>query len=70
MYDENGDWYTFPIGHKMNFIQENIRISDNGFRQVNRLYQAQDCNGCPVRQTCNKSKGNKENRNKSKIKSL
>ena len=36
------------MGQKMNFIGEKIRISDNGFRQVNRLYHAQDCNGCPV----------------------
>jgi transposase len=58
-YDENDDCYTCPMGQKMNFTQEKIRISDNGFRQVNRLYQAQDCKGCPVREACNKSKGNR-----------
>jgi hypothetical protein len=42
-YNENDDCYTCPMGRKMNFIGEKIRISDNGFRQVNRLYQAQDC---------------------------
>jgi len=58
-YDENDDCYTCPMGQKMNFIGEKIRISDNGFRQVNRSYQAQDCIGCPVREACNKSKGNR-----------
>ena len=58
-YDKNDDCYTCPMGQKMNFTQEKIRISDNGFRQVNRLYQAQDCKGCPVREACNKSKGNR-----------
>jgi hypothetical protein len=58
-YDENDDCYTCPIGQKMNFIGEKIRISENGFRQVNRLYQAQDYKGCPVREACNKSKGNR-----------
>jgi hypothetical protein len=58
-YDENDDCYTCPMGQKMNFTQEKIRISDNGFRQVNRLYQAQDCKGCPLREACNKSKGNR-----------
>jgi len=58
-YDQNDDCYTCPMGQKMNFIGEKIRISDNGFRQVNRLYQAQDCNGCPLRESCNKSKGSR-----------
>ena len=49
-------------GLKMNFIGEKVRITDNGFRQVNRLYQAQNCNGCPVREACNKSKGNRNYR--------
>jgi hypothetical protein len=58
-YDENEDSYTCPMGKKMNFIGEKVRITDNGFRQVKRLYQAQDCNGCPVREACNKSKNNR-----------
>jgi transposase len=58
-YDENEDSYTCPMGKKMNFIGEKVRITDNGFRQVKRLYQAQDCNGCPVREECNKSKNNR-----------
>jgi transposase len=58
-YDENDDSYSCPMGQKMNFIGEKVRITDNGFRQVKRLYQAQDCNGCPVREACNKSKGNR-----------
>jgi len=58
-YDENEDSYTCPMGQKMNFIGEKVRITDNGFRQVKRLYQAQDCNGCPVREACNKSRNNR-----------
>jgi hypothetical protein len=34
-------------------------MTDNGFRQVKQLYQAQDCNGCPVREACNRSKDNR-----------
>jgi len=59
LYDENDDSYSCPMGQKMNFIGEKVRITDNGFRQVKRLYQAQDCKECPVREACNKSKGNK-----------
>lgn len=59
-YNENDDSYTCPMGQKMNFIGEKVRITDNGFRQVKRLYQAQNCKGCPVREACNKSKGNRK----------
>ncbi len=47
------------MGQKMNFLEEKIRITDNGFKQIKRLYQAQNCNGCPMREGCNKSKENR-----------
>lgn len=59
LYDENDDSYTCPMGQKMSFTGEKVRITDNGFRQIKRLYQAQDCKGCPVREACNKSRGNR-----------
>jgi transposase len=58
-YDEKSDSYTCPMGQQMNFIKEKIKITDNGFRQIKRLYQAQNCNGCSMRGACNKSKGNR-----------
>jgi transposase len=58
-YDDNADLYTCPMGQHMNFIKEKIKITDNGFRQIKRLYQAQNCNGCPMRDSCKKSKGNR-----------
>jgi len=58
-YNENDDSYTCPMGQKMNFTGEKVRITDNGFRQIKRLYQAKNCNGCPMRNDCNKTKGNR-----------
>jgi transposase len=58
-YDEKNDSYTCPMGQQMNFIKEKIKITNNGFRQIKRLYQAQNCNGCQMREACNKSKGNR-----------
>lgn len=59
-YNEEHDSYTCPMGQQMNFIKEKIKITDNGFRQIKRLYQAENCNGCPVRDICNKkSKSNR-----------
>jgi hypothetical protein len=48
------------MGQKMKFIGEKVRVTDNGFRQVKRIYQAQHCMGCPEREACNKSKDNKK----------
>ena len=47
------------MGKQLNFVKEKTKITDNGFRQIKRLYQAQNCNGCPVKDACNKGKGNK-----------
>jgi transposase len=58
-YDQKSDRYTCPMGQQMNFIKEKTKITDNGFSQIKRLYQAQNCNGCPMRDACNKSKGNR-----------
>jgi hypothetical protein len=44
------------MGFKMNFIGEIIRVTDNGFRQIKRFYQALDYKVCPVREECYKSK--------------
>jgi transposase len=58
-YDEENDYYICPAGQQMRFIKEKIRITDNGYKQINRLYQAQNCQGCPLRESCNKKKGNR-----------
>jgi hypothetical protein len=58
-YDEDSDAYTCPEGVKMAFLREEIKGTDNGFKQTKRLYQAHSCKGCPVRDQCHKQKGNR-----------
>ncbi|MCJ7448000.1 MAG: transposase [Bacteroidales bacterium] len=58
-YYEDYDYYICPMGQQMPFIKEQIRITDNGYKQINRLYQAQNCYDCPMKETCNKGKGNR-----------
>jgi hypothetical protein len=58
-YDEKDDTFTCPANQKMNLIEEKVKITDNGFRQVKRFYQAENCKGCPMREACNKSKWNR-----------
>jgi len=59
-YNENDDSYTCPMGQKLIFIGERVRISDNGFSQVKRSYQATNCNECPMKEACKKSKENRK----------
>jgi transposase len=58
-YDEKNDSYICPMGQQMNFIKEKINITDNGYKQTKRLYQAQDCHGCSVRNICHNRHGNR-----------
>lgn len=59
IYNEREDCYVCPMGNKLVYIGERSRISDNGFKQSIRIYEAQNCNGCPVRGECKSSKYNK-----------
>ena len=58
-YNEEGDYFICPMGEKMHFLYRYTRKTDNGYEQEISVYQAQRCEGCPLRGVCNKSKGNK-----------
>jgi transposase len=58
-YNQQQDCYYCPMGQPMTFIQEKTTTSDNGYKQKLRLYQAQRCDGCPMRGACHKAKGNR-----------
>jgi Transposase DDE domain len=58
-YDKENDCYTCPMGQQMIFIKEKIRITDTGFKQTNRLYQAQNCQDCPKKGCCHNNQNNR-----------
>jgi len=58
-YNSQCDYYICPIGQHMNKVGESKRISDNGFISTVSHYKATNCNGCPLRGKCHKSKGNR-----------
>jgi hypothetical protein len=58
-YNEALDCYYCPMGQVMNFVGESTQTTDNGYKQQKRHYQAQNCNGCPMRGSCHKGKGNR-----------
>jgi len=58
-YDQEKDSYICPMGQEMTFLKEKIKITDNGFKQTKRLYQAHDCSGCPRKECCHNRQGNR-----------
>lgn len=58
-YNPEQDCYYCPMGQKMEMADTEVVITDNGYRQVKKHYQAKNCNGCPMRGPCNKSPGNR-----------
>jgi len=58
-YNPQLDCFYCPMGQPMAFIGKRKKVTDNGFEQELSLYQAVNCQGCPLRGVCHKSKGNR-----------
>jgi hypothetical protein len=58
-YNEQTDCYYCPMGQKMEKIGEEKRATSSGFEQTISRYQAKNCEGCPMRGACHKSKNNR-----------
>lgn len=76
-YNAKADYYVCPMGQHMTKVGIGTRTSDLGFISRITYYQAQNCNGCPMRGLCHKGKENRKieinhqlNRYKNKAKQL
>lgn len=58
-YNESNDTLTCPMGQQMENIGEKERVTASGFKQQYTRYQAKNCEGCPLRSSCHKAKGNR-----------
>ena len=58
-YNEQQDCYICPTGQTMNCIGSYKKQTSTGFEQNTKKYQAQDCNGCPLREVCHQSQYNR-----------
>lgn len=58
-YDQENDTLFCPAGKPMHRIKEVTRKSKSGYLQNYTTYQAVNCQGCPLRDLCYKSKGNR-----------
>ena len=59
-YNKEGDYYICPIGQKMERIGEKTKKSTNGYESQITMYQAQRCQGCPMRGLCHKGQDNRK----------
>ena len=58
-YNTEEDFYVCPTGQKMNKTHQSKRTAEAGYTQYLSHYQAQNCQGCPLRGQCFKAKGNR-----------
>jgi transposase len=58
-YNPDGDFYVCPMGQKMYQTHQTKRMTEAGYTQHLSHYQAQNCEGCPLRGQCFKARGNR-----------
>ncbi len=58
-YNQEEDCYVCPMGQKMSKTHQSKRTTEAGHTQHLSHYQAQNCEGCPLRGQCFKAKGNR-----------
>ena len=58
-YNQEEDYYVCPIGQKMYKTHQSQKNTEAGYEQNLSHYQAQNCQGCPLRSQCFKAKGNR-----------
>ena len=58
-YNADNDYFVCPMGQHMKKIGNSTRKSDNGYSSNTTIYQAQNCNGCPLKCLCYNAEGNR-----------
>lgn len=58
-YNKELNCYYCPMGQQMKFIGTTTQKSESGYKKEVHCYQAQNCNNCPLRALCHKSKTNR-----------
>jgi transposase len=58
-YNKEKDCYYCPMGQPMQNMDTSTQTTATGFKQTLTKYRAVNCEGCPLRGVCHKSKGNR-----------
>ena len=59
-YNEQGDFFICPMGQRMEKQYDTHRKMASGFKQKYSIYQAKNCENCPLRGVCHKAKDNRK----------
>lgn len=54
-YDEENDAYICPNEKKPRFYYNFVRTDKSGFKREFKVYECEDCTGCPLRTSCTKA---------------
>ena len=58
-YNAEQDFYTCPMGQRMDRIRDKARQTVTGYKQTVARYQAKNCAGCPMRGVCHSAAANR-----------
>lgn len=58
-YNQEKDFYVCTMGQRMEKVCDAKRISSNGYESQVSIYQAKNCQGCPLRGMCYQAKTNR-----------
>lgn len=58
-YNQGQDKLYCPMGQPMDRIEDRKSKTSGGYAQTYARYQARNCDGCPLRGSCHKAKGNR-----------
>ena len=58
-YNKEQDFYVCPMGQHMKRIGMKRSLTSNGFVTYSVRYQAERCDGCPLKGSCFKARGNR-----------
>ena len=53
-YNEQKNYFVCPMGQHLQFIQEREIINDNGYKSTYKVYAANNCQDCPMKEKCTK----------------
>lgn len=55
-YNDQEQYYVCPMGQKMYKVSERKRVKKSGYESISSIYQAQNCQNCPLQGMCLKGK--------------
>ncbi len=59
-YIEQEDAFICPNNRKVLFKRYSQRKNESGYEQDFKIFECEDCTGCPLKSLCTKSKGNRK----------